>query len=49
MNSSLVAIATLIKSNIGERCLINILMNTSTPVLRDYLKLTNTFKSNASK
>ena len=24
-------------------------MNTSTPVLRDYLKLANTFKSNASK
>ena len=49
MNSSLVAIATLIKSNIGERCLINILMNISTPALRDYLKLPNISKGNSSK
>ena len=49
MNSSLVAIATLIKSNIGERCLINILMNISTPALRDYLKLANISKGNSSK
>ena len=49
MNSSLVAIATLIKNNIGERCLINILMNISTPKLREYLKLANFFKGNSSK
>ena len=49
MNSSLVAIATLIKGNIGERCLINILMNISTPALRDYLKLANISKGNSSK
>ena len=49
MNSSLVAIATLIRGNIGERCLINILMNISTPALRDYLKLANISKGNSSK
>ena len=38
MNFSFVAISTLIKSNIGEQCLINILMNISTQSLRDYLK-----------
>ena len=49
MNSSLVATSTLVKSNIGERCLVNILMNISTTTLRDYLKLTNIYKSNSSK
>ena len=49
MNSSLVAISTLVKSNIGERCLVNILMNISTTTLRHYLKLTNIYKSNSSK
>ena len=38
MNFSFVAISTLIKSNIGEQCLINILMNISIQSLRDYLK-----------
>ena len=49
MNSSLVAISTLVKSNIDERCLVNILMNISTIELWDYLKLTNIYKSNSSK
>ena len=49
MNSSLVATSTLVKSNIGERCLVNILMNISTTTLRDYLKLTDIYKSNSSK
>ena len=49
MNSSLVATSTLVKSNIGKRCLVNILMNISTTTLRDYLKLTNIYKSNSSK
>ena len=49
MNSSLVAIGILVKSNIGERCLINILMNISTQTLRDYLKLVIIYKSNSSK
>ena len=49
MNSSLVAISTLVKSNISERCLVNILMNISTPALRDYLKLANIYRGNSSK
>ena len=38
MNSSFVSIATLVKSNLGEKCLINILMNISSDALRDYLE-----------
>ena len=49
INSALVAISTLVKSNIGERCLINILMNISTHTLRDYLKLANIYRGNSSK
>ena len=49
MNSSLVAIGTLVKSNIGERCLISILMNISNQALRDYLKLANIYRGNSSK
>ena len=49
MNSSFVAISTLIKSNIGEKCLINILMNMSTQALRDYWECANIYKGNASK
>ena len=49
MNSSLVAISSLVKSNIGERCLIIFLMNISSTALRDYLKVTNIYCSNSSK
>ena len=49
MNSAIFAISTLVKSNIGERCLINILMNISAPALRDYLKLANIYTGNSSK
>ena len=49
MNSSFVAISTLIKSNISQRCLVNILMNISTPALGDYLKLPNIYRGNSSK
>ena len=35
VNSSFVAISTLVKSDIGEKCLINILMNISTQALKD--------------
>ena len=49
MNSSLIAISTLIKSNIGEKCLVSFLTNVSTPVLRDYLKLAKIYKGEASK
>ena len=49
MNSSLVGISTLVKSNIGEKCLVNILMYSSTVALRNYLKLANIYRSNSSK
>ena len=49
MNSSFVAISTLVKSDIGEKCLINILMNMSTHTLKDYLNSANIYKGNASK
>ena len=49
MHSSFVAMSTLIKSNIAEKCLINIWMNISTQWLRDYFKCANTYKGNASK
>ena len=37
MGSAVVVTSILVKSNIGNRFLINILMNISTPALRDYL------------
>ena len=49
MNSSLVAISTLVKGNISERCLVYILINISTPALRDYLNLANIYRGNSSK
>ena len=49
MNSSLVAIGTLLKSNIDEKCLINFLMNVPNQALRDYLKFANIYKGNSSK
>ena len=49
MNSSFVAISTLIKSNIGEKCLVNFLTNISTQALRVYLKSANIYKGDASK
>ena len=48
-NPSFVAISTLMKSDIGQKCLVNILMNISTQALRDYLKYANIDKGNASK
>ena len=49
MNLSLVAISTLVKSNIGQKYLINILMNISAVSLRDYLKLANIYNGNSTK
>ena len=49
MNLSLVAISTLVKSNIGQKCLINILVNISAVSLRDYLKLANIYNGNSTK
>ena len=49
MNSSLVAISILVKSNIGKKCLINSLMNISNESLMGYLELAIVYKSNSSK
>ena len=47
--SSFVSIATLVKSNLAEWCLINILMNISTSALSDYLECAKTYKGSSSK
>ena len=49
MNSSLIAISTLIKNNIGEKCLASFLMTVSNQGLRDCLKLANIYKGDAIK
>ena len=49
MNSSLIAISTLIKNNIGEKCLVSFLTNVSTPALRDYSKLAKIYKEKHQK
>ena len=46
MNSSLVEISKPVKSNIGERALINILINISSQSLRSYLKLAKIYDGN---
>ena len=43
------SIATLVKNNFGERCLINILMNISTNALSDYLECAKIYKGASSK
>ena len=48
-HSSFVSIATLVKSNLGERCLINILMNISSDALKDYLECRKIYKGASSK
>lgn len=49
MNSSLVEISKPVKSNIGERALINILINISSQSLRSYLKLAKIYDGNSVK
>ena len=49
MNSSFVVISSLIKNDLGEKCLINILMNISSQALGDYLEYVNIYKGNSSK
>ena len=49
MHSSFVSIAILVKSNLGERCLINILMNISSESLRCYLECRKIYKGTSSK
>ena len=49
MNSSFVAISILTKNDIGEKCLINFLMNISAQALTDYLECANIYKGNSPK
>ena len=49
MNSTFAVISTLLKSNMGEKCLLNFLMNVSKKVLRDYLQCTNIYKGTSPK
>ena len=49
MNSTFAVITKLIKSNIGEKCLINFLMNVSTKGLKDYLKSASIYKGTSPK
>ena len=49
MNSAFAVISTLVKSNIGEKCLINFLMNVSTKALRDYLEWANIYNGTSPK
>ena len=49
MNSTFAAISTLIKSNIREKCLINLLMNVSTKGLKYYMKCASIYKGTSTK
>ena len=49
MNSAFVVISTLIKSNIGEKCIKNFLMNISAQALRDYLECANIYNRTSPK
>ena len=46
---SFVSIATLVKSNLGEKCLKNVLKNISTKALSDYLECAKLCKGASSK
>ena len=48
MNSTFAAISTLIKSNIEEKCLINVLMNVSTKGLKD-LECASSYRGTSPK
>ena len=49
MNASFVSICVLLKSNLGERCLINTLMNMTSQALGLYLKHANIYDGNSNK
>ena len=49
MYSLVIVIRILVKSNIGEKCLTNFLMNVLTSALRKYLKLANIYKGESTK
>ena len=49
INSTFIMISMLVKSNIGERCLINALMNISSEALENYLDMANIYLGKSSK
>ena len=49
MNSTFAVKSTLMKSNIGEKCLINYLMNVSTKGLKDCLECASIYKGTSPK
>ena len=49
IHSSFVSITTLVKGSLGERYLINILMNISSDALKDYLECRKIYKGASSK
>ena len=49
MNSSIVCISVLLKSNISRQCLTNFLNELSSRSLRYYLKLANIYDGNSNK
>ena len=49
MNYSFVAISTLVKSDIGEKCLINFLINMPVQSLNNYLECSNICKGTSPK
>ena len=49
MNSTFIAIVVLLRSDLGERCLVNALINISTEALRSYLDMANIFSGHSSK
>ena len=49
INSTFIMISMLVKSNIGERCLINALINISSEALENYLDMANIYLGKSSK
>ena len=49
MNPTFIMISLLVKSNLGERCLINALMNVSSEALENYLDMANIYNGKSTK
>ena len=49
MNLTFAVISTLVKTNMGEKCILNFLMNVSKKALRNYLQCTSIYKETSPK
>ena len=49
MNSAFIMMSILVKSNLGERCLINALINMSSEALEKYLDMANVYSGKSTK